>query len=470
MPRPSGAVAVVAVAVIATVFHATYLAWFQYFINRAMFKLGFTIAIARLIIYWAVVATIMQQHFAAVFPRYMALFPPGVGTSRYYVAHAAAPSSLLSLSALPAGSAIARDEPVDAAAARSTRPAHPWSLGAKWLFGVFAVLFIQGVVMLLTLSMSTRGYVVFRGLAFAEELAILWLSLRTHRDFATLALMALATVGLIVFIDSGFLSDVIFAWRARVPLRDLYGDALKQLLARQLPPHSPGHGPRFSSQTHIFRSGGSSGSAASPASVAAISAPTSTTLTPTVTKTFGPSGPWTPRLIIQAHRRLRKHAGIAPQYHLARFIAIMCTIVFRVVSLQAGAPDDWIAWGLEFVPIAAMAIAYLASAVIVVALLHRKIGNLGFDRTRLIGDSAPHKAGGGCGVTPSTLSTCEEKDLSNVSASPLASVRDRRTSAIPAVRVQLLPIRVELTDLWCCTSPSLVLWLAMYAIIILLAL
>ncbi|KAJ3352155.1 hypothetical protein GGF32_003902 [Allomyces javanicus] len=327
-------------------------------------------------------------------------------------------------------------------------------------------------VMAMTASLAFRRDDPWMSFYFrlAEELAILWLSLRTHRDFATLALMALATVGLIVFIDSGFLSDVIFAWRARVPLRDLYGDALKQLLARQLPPHSPGHGPRGSSRTHIFRSGGSSKSAASRASTATILAPTSTTLTPTVTKTFGPSGPWTPRLIIQAHRRLRKHAGIAPQYHLARFIAIMCTIVFRVVSLQAGAPDDWIAWGLEFVPIAAMAIAYLISAAITVALLHRKIGNLGFDRARLISDSAMSKSGGGGGATPSTLSTCEEKDSSNVSASSLASVRDRRASAKPAAPVQLLPIRVKLTDLWSCTSPSLVLWLAMYAIIILLAL
>ncbi|KAJ3357488.1 hypothetical protein GGF32_001035 [Allomyces javanicus] len=306
--------------------------------------------------------------------------------------------------------------------------------------------------------------------ALAEELAILWLSLRTHKSFMTLALVALATVGQIVFIDSGFLSDVVFAWRAQVPLRDLYGDALKQLLARQLPSYSPSHGPRLSSRTHIFRSGSSSKSAASRTSTTTISAPSPASLT--ATGTPGTNGPWTPRLIIQAHRRLRKHASIAPQYHLARFVAILCTVVFRIVSLQAGAPDDWIAWRFEFISIAAMAIAYLVSAAIVVALLRRKISNLGFDRARLIVDSAVPKSGGGggCGVTPSTLSTCKETDSSNMSASSLAIVRDRRPSAKPAVPVQLLPIRVELTDLWRCTSPSLVLWLSLYAIIILLAL
>ncbi|KAJ3372416.1 hypothetical protein GGF31_001857 [Allomyces arbusculus] len=159
---------------------------------------------------------------------------------------------------------------------------------------------------------------------------------------------------------------------------------------------------------------------------------------------------WTPGLIITAHRRLRKHAGIAPQNHLTGFMpsfARSCS----ASSPSSGCARRLDAWVLEFVPIAAMAMAYLVLATITIALLHRKISNLGFDRAQLIGDSAAPKAGGGSGgAMPSALSICEEAASSNVSASSLASVRDRRASAKPAVPVQLLLIRVEFMDLWSC--------------------
>ncbi|KNE69087.1 hypothetical protein AMAG_19955 [Allomyces macrogynus ATCC 38327] len=239
-----------------------------------------------------------------------------------------------------------------AAATRVTRDS--WALSSSLAsfaveFGVpgacRAIMSLVVFVMAMTASMAFRRHDPWMSCYFhlAEELAILWLSLRTRASLATLALMALTTVALIVFIDSGFLSDVVFAWRAHVPLRDLHGDTLKQLLARQLPPHSSCQRPRVSRRTHIFRSGNSFKPAASRFSNATISAPTPAISTPSATRALGTSGQWTPRLIIKAHRRLRKHAGIAPQYHLAEFIAVLCTVVFRVVSLQAGAPDDRVA-------------------------------------------------------------------------------------------------------------------------------
>ncbi|KNE73081.1 hypothetical protein AMAG_17235 [Allomyces macrogynus ATCC 38327] len=347
----------------------------------------------------------------------------------------------------------------------------------------------------------------------AEELAVLVLTLQGDSDADTLALAAAANVLLLVLLSSGLAN--VFSWSSGIPLRDLYGNSLFHYLTRQLSARGPRRRkPSTSSQpSKSQRRADMIESFSRPSSDQSLMAPPSPAATlsamlasPT-TDTPGSDGRWTPALIARVHERLQGHADVAHQYHLARVIAVACIALFRLVALQAEMPTYWIQWVHSFIPLAAMAFSYAVAAAIVGFLYHRKIRNLGFDRVRVLTlDSVPLVSPASTILRPKlTSQSLEVPGLSRTSTnvtdhvpltrqetrtsvkpmasptSPLGlimkalagSSRARAASGtdLPAAPhlpqvVQLDPIRMGRDDLWECTSPSLVLWLVVFSVMI----
>ncbi|KNE69088.1 hypothetical protein, variant [Allomyces macrogynus ATCC 38327] len=387
-------------------------------------------------------------------------------------------------------------------------------------FGTPAI--ARAVIWLTVLVMNMSASLVFlkRDLwvsfffRLAEELAVLVLTLQGDSDADTLALAAAANVLLLVLLSSGLANDLVFSWSSGIPLRDLYGNSLFHYLTRQLPARGPRRRkPSTSSQPsksqrrvdmiESFSRPSSDSLMAPPSPAATLSA----MLASPTTDTPGSEGRWTPALIARVHERLQGHADVAHQYHLARVIAVACIALFRLVALQAEMPTDWIQWVRSFIPLATMAFSYAVAAAIVVFLYHRKIRNLGFDRVRVLTlDSVPLVSPASTILRPKlTSQSLEVPGLSRTStnvtdhvpltrqetrtsvepmASPrsplglimkaLAGSRRARTASgtdLPAAPhlpqvVQLDPIRMGRDDLWECTSPSLVLWLVVFSVMI----
>ncbi|KAJ3372415.1 hypothetical protein GGF31_001856 [Allomyces arbusculus] len=313
-----------------------------------------------------------------------------------------------------------------------------------------AVIWLTVLVMNLSTSMVFRKNDLWVSFFFrlAEELAVLVLTLQGDSDADTLALAAAANVLLLVLLSSGLAND----------------------LSLMAPP--------------------------SPAA----------TLAP-MTDIPAPDSHWTPALIACVHERLQVHADVAHQYHLARVVAVACIVLFHLVALQAEVPTDWVQWARSFIPLAVMAFSYAVAAVIVVSLYRRKIRNLGFDRVRIltldpvplassastisrpkltsqslevpglsrastnVTDHLPltrpeKKTGTGPTVPPTSPLGIIMKALAGSRKARAASGSDEPAAlSLPQV-VQLDPIRMGRDDLWECTSPSLVLWLVVFSVMI----
>ncbi|KAJ3357490.1 hypothetical protein GGF32_001037 [Allomyces javanicus] len=592
---------ILGVALATTAVIGTYTSWTVHFHAQAdKRQVAVAINSAHALFYWAIAAIVMQQHFAAVFPRFMALCPnetvcfmsvcilspiflklalvldnrhagdgPRVkaqrSTTAIFVLVVMALSDWLlivwkvryALFILPVLIVTAlvvtvhfvrrvkRNQSMplwhghldlaylhfaayfvfrglivfcrDIPAIVPSSTSHLMSFAIK--FGTPAI--ARAVIWLTVLVMNMSASLVFRKrdlwvsffFRLAEELAVLVLTLQGDSDADTLALAAAANVLLLVLLSSGLANDLVFSWSSGVPLRDLYGNSLFHYLTRQLPARPRRRKPSTSSQLSKSQrradmiescSRPSSDSLMAPASPAATLAPM---LASATTDTPAPDGHWTPALIARVHGRLQVHADVAHQYHLARVVAVACIALFRLVSLQAEMPTDWIQWACSFIPLAVMAFSYAVAAAIVVFLYRRKIRNLGFDRVRILTlDSVPLVSPASTisrpkltsqslevpglsrtstNVTdhvpltrqetrPSTVPTASPTSPLGIIVKALTGLRRARVasgtdepaaSPLPQV-IQLDPIRMGRDDLWECTSPSLVLWLVVFSVMI----